>query len=70
MKVVRTEDGGMDILAYNRETGEFEREIGYLTTIFASTGDVTSVTEKEFEQRVEELRSRLKNGNSAHDVKE
>jgi hypothetical protein len=70
VKVVRTEDGYWTILAFNRETGEFEQEIGYLLTIFASTGDVERVTQQEFEQRVEELRAQLKNGNSDRDVKE
>ena len=53
-----TPDGGMDIQAFDWDTGEFEREIGYLTTILL--GDADHVSEAEFNEHVEELRRELR----------
>ena len=52
-----TDDGGMDIQAYNWTTGEFERDIGYLTTIMV--GDADHVSEAEFAEQVSQLRLEL-----------
>jgi hypothetical protein len=52
-----TEDGGMDVQAFNWDTGEFERDIGYLTTILV--GDSEHVSEEEFNAHVERLRREL-----------
>jgi hypothetical protein len=54
VKAFETDDGGMDIHAYNWETGEFEREMTYLTTILY--GDADHVSETEFSEYVEQLR--------------
>ena len=53
-----TPDGGMDIQAFDWDTGEFEREIGYLTTILL--GDADHVSEAEFNEKVEQLRRELR----------
>jgi len=49
-----TDDGGMDIQAFNEETGEFERDMSYLTAIVL--GDADHVSEAEFVEFVEQLR--------------
>lgn len=56
VKAIETEDGGMDILAYNWQTGEFERDMQYLDRIVIVRGEMDVVTEEEFEQYVDKLR--------------
>ncbi len=61
VKLIKPEAGGMDVLAYNWETGEFQREMGYLTTVLMGEGDVDQVSEQEFCQLVIELQTELQN---------
>ena len=51
----------MDVLAYNWKTGEFQREMGYLTTVLMGEGNVDQVSEQEFCQLVSELQMELQN---------
>lgn len=51
---VATREGGMDILAFNLDTLEFERDMSFLTAI--TLGDADHVTEEEFVRIVEQLR--------------
>ncbi|CAN1209966.1 hypothetical protein TUMEXPCC7403_07050 [Tumidithrix helvetica PCC 7403] len=62
VKLIKPEAGGMDVLAYNWETGEFEREMDYLTTVLMGEGDVDRVSEQEFSQLVVQLQSENQNG--------
>jgi hypothetical protein len=57
VKAVPTDEGGMDIQAYNWDTGEFERDMSYLMSI--TFGDADHVSEAEFLSCVEALRREL-----------
>ena len=61
VKLIKPEAGGMDVLAYDWKTGEFQREMGYLTTVLMGEGDVDQVSEQEFSQFVIELQTELQN---------
>ncbi len=58
VKVVRTEVGGLDCLAYNWETGEFETNLDYMAKVHFMEGEVDEVDEQTFNQQVEKLRLR------------
>jgi hypothetical protein len=58
VKAVPTPDGGMDVLAFDWQTGELVREMGYLERLLCGAGELDVVDEAEFERRVAELRSR------------
>lgn len=60
VKFVSTPDGGLDILALHMRTGEFEREMNYLTKVTDPFADVDAVSEVEFDARVAEVRSELR----------
>lgn len=61
VKAISTPEGGMDVLSFNWETGEFERDIKYTTTLVSPMDeDVEFVDEETFNQKVEELRTSLK----------
>lgn len=55
VKFVKTEDGGMDILAYEWESGTFIRDLDYLDRIWYGN-DVEEVSEEEFNEYVEKLK--------------
>lgn len=56
VKAIETEDGGMDVLAYDWDTGEFKRAMQYLSKITIGDGEIDYVSESEFEQYVEQMR--------------
>jgi hypothetical protein len=58
VKLIATETGGTDVLAYDWETGEFQREMQYLTKVLMGEGEVDYVSEQEFDRLVTELRNR------------
>lgn len=60
VKAVETEEGGMEILAYDWATGDFRREPAYLHRVVTPDVEVDVVTEKEFEEHVTKLRQRLR----------
>ena len=60
VKVIHVEGGGMQILTFNLDTGDFVSDRATAATLWATTGDVEAVAELEFEQRVETLKARLK----------
>lgn len=57
VKAVATDEGGMDIQAYNWDTGEFERDMSYMMSI--TFGDADHVSEAEFLTCVEALHREL-----------
>jgi hypothetical protein len=59
VKMVATPDGGMDVLVLNMSTGEFERDMSYLSKVFAPFKDVDQFTEQQFEKYVAELRQKI-----------
>jgi hypothetical protein len=60
VKAVSTADGGMDILAFDWETGELKRDIGLLEEIVFPKPETDIVSEEEFNRRVEALRAELR----------
>ncbi len=58
VKVVKTELGGLDCLAYNWDTGEFETNLDYMTKVHFMEGEVDEVDEFTFNQQVQKLRQR------------
>ncbi len=55
VKFIPTKDGGMDILAFNWNTGEFKKDLSYLSKLFRHSPDAYEVTEKEFFKHVNKL---------------
>jgi hypothetical protein len=60
VKAIETEDGGMDVLAYDWSTGEFAREMGYLTRVSLPDEEVEIVSPDEFDAYVAKLRAKLR----------
>jgi len=68
VKAVPTAEGGMEILAFDWESGDFKREGQYLTCLIVgedeeegiSPMEVDFLSEEEFEARVEQLRRQLR----------
>jgi hypothetical protein len=58
VKLLETEDGGMNVLKFDWKTGGFIYGMNLLSEIFFGHGDVEQVTEDEFIQYVEKLRAR------------
>lgn len=59
---VATENGGLDILVMDLDTGEFERDMSYLTKSdkqFNPFGDIDEITEEEFKAIVSRIRQQL-----------
>jgi hypothetical protein len=59
VKIVETPGGGMDVLALNMRTGEFERAMDYLSKCLGHVGDVDVLSEAEFERYVAAIRRRI-----------
>jgi hypothetical protein len=60
IKLVPTANGGLDVLALNLRTGEFERDMSYLARCVSGYGDVeTFPDEAAFLARVAEIRTRI-----------
>ena len=61
VKMVKTQDGGFDVLSYNWTTGEFETApTDYLArALFGNKVDDEEVSEEDFEQHVSRLRANL-----------
>lgn len=60
VKAIDTPDGGMDVLAYNWESGEFDRDMEYLSRLFMPDGEVEIVSEDQFNQAVAALQGEPK----------
>ena len=58
VKVLRTRDGGVQLLAYDWTSGDFTSDPSYMSRIFFGDGsDVDEVAESDFEAQVEQLKS-------------
>ena len=55
VKFIPTLDGGMDILAFDWKSGEFKRDLSYLSKYFKHSPESEEVTEKEFDLYVKKL---------------
>lgn len=60
VKMVPTPEGGLDVLAYQWKTGEFQRDMSYLSRVTGTDVEVDVVTEAEFDVRVARLRAELR----------
>ena len=56
MKLVETEDGGLEVLAFDWKTGEFIGNMNYLTRCTFPDVEVDVVTKEEFDRDVALLR--------------
>ena len=57
IKAVSTEDGGMAILVFDCDTGEFKRDLNYLmVAVWGDSDDVEYLSEEEFNSYVAKLR--------------
>jgi len=65
VKFVPTADGGMTVLKMNWKSGVFEYGMEYLARASSSDPEVDHVSEDEFIQHVESLRSRAVHGEGA-----
>ena len=60
VKIVSTENGGMEVFAYDWKTGEFEvAPSDYLVRALTGEGDVDRYNENDFDEYVKELRKKL-----------
>lgn len=59
VKLVHLPDGGLDVQALNMRTGEFERDMNYLSRCISGEGDVDTFTAAEFAARVAAIRASL-----------
>ena len=63
VKFERTADGGMDVLAFDWETGEFVRDLSYLSRYFRNEPETEVVSKRKFDDRIEALsRNRIGRG--------
>jgi hypothetical protein len=64
VKLVPTPEGGLDVLALNMRTGEFERDMSCLSRCIIPGGDVDRFSdEASFNARVEAVRSEIRSRN-------
>lgn len=56
VKLLETPDGGLTVLVYNWKTGEFDRDMSYLSRCSEPGKDVDKLTESDFNQYVADLR--------------
>jgi hypothetical protein len=54
-----TEDGGLDILAFDWRTGELVRDLDYLTKVVLPGTDTDELTQDEFDDLVARLRAEI-----------
>jgi hypothetical protein len=59
VKLVPTEEGGMDVLVLNWKTGDFERDLSYLSRCYDPSQDVDQFTEVEFNAYIAQLRQKI-----------
>ena len=59
VKMLPTPDGGRTVLVMNLKTGEFERDVSYLSRCYDPDQDVDKLTEQSFNQYVEQLRREI-----------
>lgn len=59
VRFIRTEEDRLTCQAYQWKTGEFKRDMSYLTRCTQGEGDIDEVSEAEFEAKVKSLRQKL-----------
>jgi hypothetical protein len=59
VKAIETENGGMEVVALNWKSGNFEREMKYLDRILSGDVEVEVVDKKDFISKVDEIRSKM-----------
>ncbi|MEO6954923.1 MAG: hypothetical protein ABI321_24195 [Polyangia bacterium] len=61
VKMVATSDGGMEVMVLDMKTGEFKRDMSYLSQVSDGGKDVDEFDETAFNRRVESIRKDLGN---------
>jgi hypothetical protein len=59
VKFVPTEGGGLDVQVLDMRTGEFVRDMSYLSKVFEPGKDVDQLSEAEFNARVDAIRREI-----------
>ncbi len=61
VKVVKTLEGGLDVLVFDWKTGELVRDLNYLVpaTMPTDQWDVEWLSEEEFDRSLAELRAKI-----------
>ena len=59
VKMISIPNEGRDVLVMNLKTGEFERDMSYLSRCYDPDQDVDQFSEQTFNQYVEVLRSEI-----------
>lgn len=63
VKIVPTANGGKTVLVMNLSTGEFERDLSYLSRCYNPEQDVDCLSKIKFEAYVKELRDKIEKKN-------
>jgi hypothetical protein len=58
VKIVKTADGGLDVLAWDWEEKALVRNFDYLAKVMLPEGETEIVSEKQFENYLEKLRKK------------
>lgn len=64
VKFILTKEGGIDILAFDWKSGEFERDLSYLSKLFKYSPEVEELNEEEFNFYVKQLINESKSKNN------
>lgn len=59
VRLVPTDDGGLDVEALDWQTGEFVRAMNYLSRVLIGDGEVDEVIPEQFDREVAEIRARI-----------
>lgn len=63
VKIVPTANGGKTVLVMNWHTGEFERDLSYLSRCYNPEQDVDRLSEEMFEKYVKKLGDKIEKKN-------
>jgi hypothetical protein len=58
VKIIKTADGGLDVLAWDWDQKILVRNFDYLTKVMLPEGETEIVSEKQFENYLEKLRKK------------
>lgn len=60
VKFINTKEGGLDILAFDWNSGEFKRDLSYLSKLFTYSPEMEELNKKEFDLYVKRLINEIK----------
>jgi len=59
VRLVPTDDGGLDVQVIDWATGAFVRDMSYLSRVYIGDGEVDEVSAADFDRAVAAIRARL-----------